>query len=51
MRIREQLRGSMRRDNAAAQYAADGTIKINVLRERFRHENAQMAKVIRINFI
>src|ERR1700676_3166230 len=36
MRIREQLRGSMRRENAADQYAADGTIKINVLRECFR---------------
>src|ERR1700686_4065448 len=45
MRIREQLRGSMPRDNAAAQYAVDGTIKINVLRECFRHKNAQMAKV------
>ena len=45
MRIREQLRGSMRRENAADQYAADGTIKINVLRECFRHKGAQMAKV------
>jgi hypothetical protein len=44
MRIREQLRGSMRRENAADQYAADGTIKINVLRECFRHKGAQMAK-------
>ena len=35
----------MRRDNAAAQYAADGTIKINVLRECFRHKSTQMAKV------
>ena len=45
MRIREQLRGSMRRENAADQYAADATIKINVLRECFRHKNTQMAKV------
>src|ERR1700674_5008983 len=45
MRIREQLRGSMRRENAADQYAADATIKINVLRECFRHKGAQMAKV------
>ena len=30
----------MRRDNAADQYAADATIKIKVLREYFRHENA-----------
>jgi hypothetical protein len=29
----------MRRRNAADQYAADGTIKINVLRECFRHKN------------
>ena len=35
----------MRRENAADQYAADGTIKINVLRECFRHKGAQMAKV------
>ena len=34
-----------KRDNAADQYAADATIKIKVLREYFRHENAQMAKV------
>jgi len=30
----------MRRENAADQYAADGTIKINVLRECFRHKGA-----------
>ena len=29
-----------KRDNAADQYAADATIKIKVLREYFRHENA-----------
>src|ERR1700730_18388072 len=45
MRIREQLRGSMRRENAADQYAADGTIKITVLRECFRYKGAPMAKV------
>ena len=35
----------MRRENAADQHAADGTIKINVLRECFRHKGAPMAKV------
>jgi hypothetical protein len=45
MRSREQLKGSMQRDNAADQYAADATIKINVLCDRFRHKNAHLAKV------
>ena len=35
----------MRRENAADQYAAGGTIKINMLRDCFRHKGAQMAKV------
>jgi hypothetical protein len=42
---REQLRGSMQHDNAADQYAADATIKINVLSASLRHKNAPLAKV------
>ena len=37
--------GATRRENATGQYAADGTIKINVLRDHFHQKNAQMAKV------
>jgi hypothetical protein len=41
----------MRRENAAGQYAADGTIKINVLRECFRQKNARNGEsAILINF-